>query len=283
MQTLPAWVPGSVRQTAALTKGVFFLPRPLQTATRAAMVPRPSLPFLFLKRPDKSLPVLFPCWPEDSIQRFRGRTRDSRKSRWGFQCACAASWRFSPSPRHKHRRLVIGREEGGLLRLSPLPVGEPWRLIGGLSQRWMEGRAQFRPVAVRGLCSTRCSTGVWRLSPGGRHLGRAVSPCHGRRWFSHPPAGVCPQKDPSQPRQHFCRPHRGRAQAGGWKGRTRGEGDGGWEEAAENRGRATSRGTAPLSSQIPPVLRPMSRLWDDDANPGFLPRIPTERGVGDQP
>lgn len=46
METVPAWVPGSVRQTAALTKCVnFFLPRWPQTATRAAMDPRSSSSF----------------------------------------------------------------------------------------------------------------------------------------------------------------------------------------------------------------------------------------------
>lgn len=71
--------------------------------------------------------------------------------------------------------------------------------------------------------------------------------CHGGKFSPHPPAGVCPQKKPPQPREPRCRPGPSRAPARrGHGGRSCG-----WEPPAENREPGARPGTALLSARIP--------------------------------
>lgn len=78
-------------------------------------------------------------------------------------------------------------------------------------------------------------------------VARTLGRCHGGRLSPHPPAGVCPQKKPPQPREPRCRPDPSRAPARGRHGgRSCGR-----EPPAENREPRDRSGTALLNARIP--------------------------------
>lgn len=171
METLPARAPGFGRLAAAVMKCVnFFLPKALQTATTAAMVPRSSSSFPLST---SSFPAPFPGWPEDSRQRFRERTPGTCE-------VCSLRLRststFPPSPRRKPAAFTIGGEQGGCYACAS--ASGP-RAINLWSFPKVDGEVSDLGLRALALSCTRPFTGVWRLGHRGRRSGRALGPCHG--------------------------------------------------------------------------------------------------------
>lgn len=197
METLPARVPGFVRQTKAVGKRVNFLfPSPPKRATTAAIVPCSSLSFPVSKN---VLTSPFRCTsPRGPRTRFKG----SAVCRWGFQYACAVP-SLSPPPAPfpaPHRlpsrppsTLKDWMRRGRAPRfVPPLPSSKPsFPKVDG------EGSAASTCCYPPLVAALTPPLGGWRLGHGERSWGWALRPCHGRRWFPHPQAGVRPQKKPS--------------------------------------------------------------------------------------